>query len=193
MDNMRIILEQADHEGLKELLFAMVKCGLNIVVSDDSMEVIPHRRESTKYNFAGATIEKLYVESTVNEYNYGHEKKVELIQKFSSNKSTVSKSITVHKCTDVSKIISRWAPKTDGNNTDVYIKACATAVGKCLTNSTDITEQTKLGLEYQFSAKDFKPHEQSPMVLYGLVSTMCWIESNYKLEYAMFYVALNMM
>ena len=23
----------------------------------------------------------------------------------------------------------------------------------------------KLGLEYQFSAKDFKPHEQSPMVL----------------------------
>ena len=75
MDNMRIILEQADHEGLKELLFAMVKCGLNIVVSDDSMEVIPHLRESTKYNFAGATIEKLYVESTVNEYNYGHEKK----------------------------------------------------------------------------------------------------------------------
>jgi hypothetical protein len=65
--------------------------------------------------------------------------------------------------------------------------------GKCLTNSTDITEQTKLGLEYQFSAKDFKPHEQSPMVLYGLASTMCWIESNYKWEYAMFYVALNMM
>lgn len=34
----------------------------------------PHRRESAKYDFAGATIEKLYVESTVNEYNYGHEK-----------------------------------------------------------------------------------------------------------------------
>ena len=101
--------------------------------------------------------------------------------------------VTVHKCTDVTKIINRWAPKTDGNHTDVYIKACALAVGKCLTNSTDITEQTKLGLEYQFSAKDFKPHEQSPMVLYGLASTMCWIESNYKLEYAMFYVALNMM
>lgn len=33
----------------------------------------PHRRESAKYDFAGATIEKLYVESTVNEYNYGHE------------------------------------------------------------------------------------------------------------------------
>ena len=56
--------------------------------------------------------------------------------------------VTVHKCTDVTKIINRWAPKTDGNNTDVYIKACAVAVGKCLTNSTDITEQTKLGLEY---------------------------------------------
>ena len=67
------------------------------------------------------------------------------------------------------------------------------AVGKCLTNSSDITEQTKLGLEYQFSAKDFKPHELSPMVLYGLVSAMCWTESNYKLEYVMFYVALNMM
>lgn len=34
----------------------------------------PHRRESAKYDFAGATIEKFYVESTVNEYNYGHEK-----------------------------------------------------------------------------------------------------------------------
>ena len=69
------------------------------------------------------------------------------------------------------------------------------AVGKCLTNSSDIRLQTKLGLEFQFSADDFNMHvlTKTPKVLYELVAKMCWIESNYKLEYGLFYDAIEML
>lgn len=103
--------------------------------------------------------------------------------------------VTRRGCTTVSKIINRWAPRKDHNNTDAYIKACAVAVGKCLTNSSDIRLQTKLGLEFQFSADDFNMHvlTKTPKVLYELVAKMCWIESNYKLEYGLFYDAIEML
>ena len=37
---MRVILESADSAGLRELVSAMVKCGLGIVIMDESMEVV---------------------------------------------------------------------------------------------------------------------------------------------------------
>ncbi|MBQ3926939.1 MAG: hypothetical protein II706_08125 [Bacteroidaceae bacterium] len=108
---------------------------------------------------------------------------------------TLRTYITRRGCTTVPKIINRWAPKTDGNNTDFYIKACALAVGMAVTNSTDLNEQVAAGMNYEFSRKDFDIFDENyeKLTLYQLASSMCWIESNYDLCYSMFYNAIKKM
>lgn len=83
----------------------------------------------------------------------------------------------------VREIITRWAPPSDGNNTEKYIEFVEKAVREI---------DTPIILTLQ--AMDFKPEFQhSECILYLIAKAMCKVESSYNLDYGTYSSALHLM
>lgn len=83
----------------------------------------------------------------------------------------------------VREIITRWAPPSDGNNTEKYIEFVEKAVREI---------DTPIILTLQ--AMDFKHEFQHPeCILYLIAKAMCKVESGYNLSYETYICALVLM
>lgn len=83
----------------------------------------------------------------------------------------------------VREIITRWAPPSDGNNTEKYIEFVEKAI-------KDIDSPITLSLQ----AIDFMPRFQhSECILYLMAKAMCKMESGYDLNYGTYLFALHLM
>jgi len=88
-----------------------------------------------------------------------------------------------HHLHTVREIITRWAPPSDGNNTEKYIEYVEKAV-------EDIDATIPLTLkEIDFMSR----YQHRECVLYIVAKAMCKIESGYNLEYATYLNALFLM
>lgn len=96
---------------------------------------------------------------------------------------TLRTYVVKHHLHTVREIITRWAPSSDGNNTEKYIEFVEKAI-------RDIDTPIILTLQ----AMDFKPEFQhSECILYLIARAMCKIESGYILSYDMYLNALYLM
>lgn len=83
----------------------------------------------------------------------------------------------------VREIITRWAPPSDGNNTEKYIEFVEKAI-----NVTDAP------ITLNLQPIDFrKRYQYSDCILYRMAKAMCKMESGYNLEYGTFLIALHLM
>lgn len=83
----------------------------------------------------------------------------------------------------VREIITRWAPPSDGNNTEKYIEFVEDGI-------KDIESTKYLTLQ----KVDFKQEFQhSECILYLWAKAMCKMESGYELSYGTYLYALNLM
>ena len=83
----------------------------------------------------------------------------------------------------VREIITRWAPPSDGNNTEAYIKFVQAEINE-LNAPVLLTLQ-----EYDFHQES----QHSKCVLFIIARAMCKMESGYDLTYAIYLYALNLM
>lgn len=83
----------------------------------------------------------------------------------------------------VREIITRWAPPSDGNNTEAYIKFVEKEINE-LDAPISLTLQ-----EYDF----YEKYQHSECVLFIMARAMCKIESGYILKYDMYLNALYLM
>lgn len=91
--------------------------------------------------------------------------------------------VVKHHLHSVRAIITRWAPPSDGNNTEKYIESVEKVV-------LEIDMPIMLTLQ----AMDFKPKFQhSECILYLIAKAMCKIESGYNLDYRVYLCALHLM
>lgn len=81
------------------------------------------------------------------------------------------------------EIITRWAPPSDGNNTEAYIKFVQKSISE-LNAPISLTLQ-----EYDFCKK----YQHSECILYIIAKAMCKIESGYNLSYDDYLDALYLM
>lgn len=96
---------------------------------------------------------------------------------------TLRTYVVRHHLHTVREIITRWAPPSDGNNTEKYIEFVEKAVREI---------DTPIILTLQ--AMDFKPKFQhSECILYLIAKAMCKIESGYNLDYGVYLFALHLM
>lgn len=96
---------------------------------------------------------------------------------------TLRTYVVKHHLHTVREIITRWAPPSDGNNTEKYIEFVEKAV-------RDIDTPIILTLQ----AMDFKQEFQhSECILYLIARAMCKIESGYILRYDMYLNAFYLM
>ena len=87
----------------------------------------------------------------------------------------------------VTKIITRYAPASDGNATDKYINTVVVAINSEL--HAAITRNDVLPLNFRSNGKDnIYGHD----ILYVLVKTICKVESNVIVSYPMFLHALDL-
>ena len=96
---------------------------------------------------------------------------------------TLRTYVVKHHLHTVREIITRWAPPSDGNNTEKYIEFVEKAI-------RDIDTPKTLTLQEM----DFKPEFQhSECILYLIAKAMCKIESGYNLSYDFYLNALYLM
>lgn len=96
---------------------------------------------------------------------------------------TLRTYVVKHHLHTVREIITRWAPPSDGNNTEKYIEFVEKAI-------RDIDTPIILTLQ----AMDFKPEFQhSECILYLIARAMCKIESGYNLNYDYYLNAIHLM
>ena len=96
---------------------------------------------------------------------------------------TLRTYVVKHHLHTVREIITRWAPPTDGNNTERYIEYVEKAV-----------EQIEPPIPPSLQNIDFMSLSQhSECVLYIVAKAMCKIESGYNLEYATYLNAFFLM
>lgn len=96
---------------------------------------------------------------------------------------TLRTYVVKHHLHTVREIINRWAPPSDGNNTEMYIEFVKKAIREI---DTPIT----LSLE----ERDFyKGRQNSECILYLWAKAMCKIESGYNLDYGVYLFALHLM
>lgn len=96
---------------------------------------------------------------------------------------TLRTYVVKHHLHTVREIITRWAPPSDGNNTEKYIEFVEKAV-------RDIDTPIILTLQ----AMDFKPEFQhSECILYLIAKAMCKVESGYNLSYETYVCAFVLM
>lgn len=96
---------------------------------------------------------------------------------------TLRTYVVKHHLHTVREIITRWAPPSDGNNTETYIKFVEKAV-------SEIDTPTTLSLkEIDF----YKTCQHSDCFLYLWVKAMCKIESGYNLDYGVYLFAIHLM
>ena len=96
---------------------------------------------------------------------------------------TLRTYVRKHHLHTVREIITRWAPPSDGNNTESYIKFVERAV-------REIDVPVYLSLQ----ECDFLPKYQSKeSMLYTIAKAMCKIESGYNLNYEVYLLAIHLM
>lgn len=96
---------------------------------------------------------------------------------------TLRTYVVKHNLHTVREIINRWAPSSDGNNTEAYIKFVEKAI-------EEIEAPISLTLkEYDFCGK----YQHKECVLFIMARAMCKIESGYILRYDMYLNALYLM
>lgn len=96
---------------------------------------------------------------------------------------TLRTYVVKHHLHTVREIITRWAPPSDGNNTEAYIKFVERAINE-LDAPISLTLQ-----EYDFCKK----YQHSECVLFTIARAMCKIESGYNLSYETYICALILM
>ena len=96
---------------------------------------------------------------------------------------TLRTYVIKHHLHTVRAIITRWAPPSDGNNTEKYIEFVEKAVREI---------DTPIILTLQ--AMDFMPkYQHSECILYLIARAMCKMESGYDLNYGTYLYALHLM
>lgn len=96
---------------------------------------------------------------------------------------TLRTYVVKHHLHTVREIITRWAPPTDGNNTEKYIEYVEKAV-----------EQIDTPIPLSLQDVDFMSrYQHRKCILYIVAKAMCKIESGYNLEYEMYLNALFLM
>ena len=96
---------------------------------------------------------------------------------------TLRTYVVKHHLHTVREIITRWAPPSDGNNTEKYIEFVEKAVREI---DTPIT----LSLQEMDFYKEF---QHSECILYLIAKAMCKVESGYNLDYGVYLFALHLM
>lgn len=96
---------------------------------------------------------------------------------------TLRTYVVKHHLHTVREIITRWAPPSDGNNTEKYIEYVEQAIEKVET-PIPLTLQ-----EIDFMSR----YQHRECILYIMAKAMCKIESGYNLEYEMYLNALFLM
>lgn len=96
---------------------------------------------------------------------------------------TLRTYVVKHHLHTVREIITRWAPPSDGNNTEKYIEYVERAVEK-IDTPIPLTLQ-----EIDFMSR----YQHSECVLYIVAKAMCKIESGYNLKYATYLGAFFLM
>lgn len=93
---------------------------------------------------------------------------------------TLRTYVVKYKLHTIRDIITRWAPPSDGNDTERYIKFVEDAI-KLANAPITLTLQSK----------DFRPlNQHERCILYLMAKSMCWMESGYNLDYGLYYWAL---
>lgn len=96
---------------------------------------------------------------------------------------TLRTYVVKHHLHTVREIITRWAPPSDGNNTEAYIKFVEKEIH-------DISVPISLSLyEYDF----YREYQYSECVLFIMAKAMCKMESGYNLDYGVYLYALHLM
>ena len=96
---------------------------------------------------------------------------------------TLRTYVTKHHLHTVREIITRWAPPSDGNNTEKYIEFVEKAIKEI---------DTPITLKLQ--PIDFrKRYQHSECILYLMAKAMCKMESGYDLNYGTYLFALHLM
>lgn len=87
--------------------------------------------------------------------------------------------VTKYHIESIEDIITRWAPPSDGNDTDLYIKFVVRRMPDfMLSQLTPINRHTHIVLSY-------------PRMVYSMLACMCLMESNFSLPYSVFEDAWN--
>lgn len=96
---------------------------------------------------------------------------------------TLRTYVTKYHLHTVREIITRWAPPSDGNNTEKYIEFVEKKV-----------KEIEAPIPLTLQAMDFyKEWQHSECILYIIAKAMCQIESEYKLDYGVYLFALHLM
>lgn len=96
---------------------------------------------------------------------------------------TLRTYVVKHHLHTVREIVTRWAPPSDGNNTEKYIEFVEKAV-----------KEIDAPITPKLQAIDFKPKSQhSECILYLIAKAMCKIESDYTLSYENYVCAFVLM
>lgn len=96
---------------------------------------------------------------------------------------TLRTYVVKHHLHTVREIITRWAPPSDGNNTERYIKFVESSI-----------EYGCSKLTMTLQPKDFKKEFQhSECILYLIAKAICKMESGYDLSYGIYRYAISLM
>lgn len=96
---------------------------------------------------------------------------------------TLRTYVVKHHLHTVREIITRWAPPSDGNNTEKYIEFVEKAV-----------REIDTPIIFTLQAMDFKQEcQHSECILYLIAKAMCKMESGYNLDYGVYLFALHLM
>lgn len=88
-----------------------------------------------------------------------------------------------YKLKSVRKIIYRWAPPQDHNNTEAYIDYCVNNISWVWDEDAEFLEVSDFDIDNQ----------EGCWKLFYLCKAMCWMESQYELKYNLFITALNLL
>lgn len=96
---------------------------------------------------------------------------------------TLRTYVVKHHLHTAREIISRWAPPSDGNNTEAYIKFVEREIN-------ELNAPISLSLqEYDF----YREYQHEECILFIMAKAMCKIESGYNLMYVSYIKALYLM
>ena len=96
---------------------------------------------------------------------------------------TLRTYVVKHHLHTVREIINRWAPPSDGNNTEAYIKFVEREIN-------ELNAPISLSLqEYDF----YREYQHEECILFIMAKAMCKIESGYSLMYVSYINAIYLM
>lgn len=96
---------------------------------------------------------------------------------------TLRTYVIKHHLHTIRAIITRWAPASDGNNTEKYIEFIEKAI-----------KEVDAPIMLTLQAIDFMPrYQHSECILYLMAKAMCKMESGYDLNYGTYLSAIHLM